>query len=211
MGSDFIVLFFGYVSNDNYQRLADSSDQSPIAVNELTTTKDNKWLLILTTPDREPSARKLLDAVSFKEFPLKEIAEQLNVDDPMAFLDKHLEGHRKAINSLERVARNTLNENKEEYKHLYSQLYTMQRVYDVCKGRGSVSDMFLISGWLPDSSLENVQKTVETEAPNTTLIIEETKNLISHGIRVPTLLKIIFFLEHSKILLPCTASPLMER
>lgn len=189
VGSDFIVPFFGYVSNDNYQRLADSSDQSPIAVNELTTTKDNKWLLILTTPDREPSARKLLDAVSFKEFPLKEIAEQLNVDDPMAFLDKHLEGHRKAINSLERVARNTLNENKEEYKHLYSQLYTMQRVYDVCKGRGSVSDMFLISGWLPSSSLENVQKTVETEAPNTTLIIEETKNLISHGIRVPTLLK----------------------
>lgn len=187
--SDFVVAFFGRIINENYQRLADSSNGSLIAINELATMKGNKWLLILTTPDYEESTKKLLNAVSFKEFSLSEISQQLEGDDPFSLLDRRLDGHKKAIKGLERVARDALHEHRDDYKLLYSQLYTMQRVYDVCKGRGEVSGMFLLSGWIPADTLESVKITVEKEAPMTTIIVEETEELERSGIIVPTLLK----------------------
>jgi len=187
--SDFVVAFFGRIINENYQRLADSSNGSLIAINELATMKGNKWLLILTTPDYEESTKKLLNAVSFKEFSLSEISQQLEGDDPFSLLDRRLDGHKKAIKGLERVARDALHEHRDDYKLLYSQLYTMQRVYDVCKGRGEISGMFLLSGWIPADTLESVKITVEKEAPMTTIIVEETEELERSGIIVPTLLK----------------------
>ena len=187
--SDFVVAFFGRIINENYQRLADSSNGPLIAINELATMKGNKWLLILTTPDYEESTKKLLNAVSFKEFSLSEISQQLEGDDPFSLLDRRLDGHKKAIKGLERVARDALHEHRDDYKLLYSQLYTMQRVYDVCKGRGEISGMFLLSGWIPADTLESVKITVEKEAPMTTIIVEETEELERSGIIVPTLLK----------------------
>lgn len=189
LDSDFMVAFFGRILNENYQRLADSSKESPIAINELISTKGHNWLLILTTPDYEEYTKKLLNSVSFKEFSLLDISQYLEGEDPLTLLDRRLEGHRKAIKGLERIAKDALHEHRDEYKLLYSQLYTMQRAYDVCKGRGEVSGMFLLSGWIPADTLESVKTTVEKEAPMTTLIVEETEDLTHSGIRVPTLLK----------------------
>ena len=65
----------------------------------------------------------------------------------------------------------------------------MQRVYDVCKGRGEVSGMFLLSGWIPADTLAGIYKTIEEEAPMTTVMVEDTKDITYSGIRVPTMLK----------------------
>ena len=51
----------------------------------------------------------------------------------------------------------------------------MQRVYDVCKGRGEVSGMYVLSGWIPADTLAVIRKTIEEEAPMTTIMVEETR------------------------------------
>ena len=185
----FLVPFFGRLSNENCQRLIESSEESPITTNELTVVNGNTWVLIMTVKGHEESARKLLEAVYFKEFSLKAIASQLKGDDPLSLLDKRIANHQRAIKGLAKAAKDMLREHRSDYELLYSQLYTMQRIYDVCKGRGEVSGMFVLSGWIPADTLEVIRKTVEEEAPMTTIMAEETKDITYSGIRIPTLLR----------------------
>ncbi|MDD2350390.1 MAG: V-type ATPase 116kDa subunit family protein [Synergistaceae bacterium] len=185
----FLIPFFGRLSNENYQRLTESSEESPIATNELTVINGNTWVIVLTVKGYEESTRKLLEAVYFKEFSLKDIASQLKGADPLTLVNKRIANHQRAIKGLAKAAKDMLREHRSEYELLYSQLYTMQRVYDVCKGRGEVSGMFVLSGWIPADTLAAIKKTVEEEAPMTTVMIEETKDISYSGIRIPTLLQ----------------------
>ncbi|MDY9920423.1 MAG: V-type ATPase 116kDa subunit family protein [Synergistota bacterium] len=185
----FLIPFFGRLSNENYQRLTESSEESPITTNELTMLNGNTWVLVLTVKGHEESTRKLLEAVYFKEFSLKDIASQLKGVDPLTLVNKRIANHQRAIKGLAKAAKDMLREHRSDYELLYSQLYTMQRVYDVCKGRGEVSGMFVLSGWIPADTLAGIKKTVEEEAPMTTVMVEETKDISYSGIRIPTLLQ----------------------
>ena len=185
----FLIPFFGRLSNENYQRLAESIEESPITVSELNIAGGNTWVLVLTVKGYEDATKKLLEAVYFKEFSLKSIAAELRGDDPLLQVNKRIANHQRAIKGLAKAAKDMLREHRSDYELLYSQLYTMQRVYDVCKGRGEVSGMYVLSGWIPADTLEVIKKTVEEEAPMTTVMVEETKDITYSGIRVPTLLQ----------------------
>ena len=185
----FLKAYFGRLSNENYQRLTDSAEDSPIAISELTSVNGNTWILVMTVPGYSESTKKLLEAVYFKEFSLKEISEQLVGEDPLSLVKKRIANHERAIKGLAKAAKDMLREHRDRYELLFSQLYTMQRVYDVCKGRGEVSGMFVLSGWIPEDTLASIKKTVEEEAPLTTLMVESTKDITYSGIRVPTLLR----------------------
>lgn len=186
---EFTTAYFGRLSNEYYERLVESSEESPIAINELTTVNGNTWALVMTEKGYDESLKKLLDAVYFKEFPLKDIAAQLEGDNPLELITKRIENHKRAISGLAKAAKKRLIEHRTHYELLYSQLYTMQRVYDICKGRGEVSGMFVLSGWIPADTLDSIRRTVEAEAPMTNMMVEDTKEIAYSGIRVPTLLK----------------------
>ena len=46
----FAKAFFGCLTNDNFQRLQESTEESPIVVNSLTASKGNTWALVITSP-----------------------------------------------------------------------------------------------------------------------------------------------------------------
>ena len=185
----FAKAFFGCLTNDNFQRLQESTEESPIVVNSLTASKGNTWALVITSPDYADSTKKLLDAVYFKEFSLKEIAAQIESDNPLELIEKRIFNHQRAIRGLAKAAKEMLREHREKYELLFSELYTMQRVYDVCKGHGEVSGMFVLSGWIPADTYAAISETVAAEAPGTTLIVEDTSDISSLGIRIPIKLK----------------------
>lgn len=185
----FAKTFFGYLSNENYDRLLESSEEAPIAVNGLTSANGNTWVLVITVPGYEESTQKLLEAVYFKEFPLEEIASQLSGDDPLALVEKRILNRQTAIRGLAKAAKDMLRTHRSDFELLYSQLYTMQRVYDICKGRGEISGMFVLSGWIPADTYAEISKTLAKEAPMTTLMVEETTDIKYTGIRIPTKLK----------------------
>lgn len=186
---EFVTTFFGRISSENFERLRESGEESNMAINELTTLNGNTWALVVSVPGFETATKKLLDAVYFKEFSLSDVAAHLVGDDVVSVLDKRLDNKQRALKGLSKAAKEMLREKRSDFERLYSQIYTMQRVYDVCKGRGEVSGMFLLSGWIPADTLPEVMKTIEEDAPTTTVMVEETKDISYLGIRVPTLLK----------------------
>lgn len=187
--SQFAVPAFGRVSIDNFTRLIESSEDAPILAVELSRTRDNVWILVLTVPGYAEGAKKLLETVYFKSFSLSEIANKLSREDPLGQIMHNIELHGKSIQGLETAAENILKDNRAEYERLYSRLYTMQRVYDLCKGRGEVSGMYVLSGWIPEDTFLNVKETIEKEAPRTSIIAESVKDIPYSGVRIPTMLK----------------------
>ena len=65
----------------------------------------------------------------------------------------------------------------------------MQRVYDLCKGRGEVSGMYVLSGWIPEDTYGSVKETIEKKAPRTSVVAEQVKNIPYSGVRIPTMLR----------------------
>lgn len=191
--SKYTVIFFGKISTENLERLAESAEEAPIAISELLKSGTGSWVLAVTVSSYKEAARKLLDAVYFKDYPLSDIARNLisraNGGDPLPVVERRIKNHERAIARLEKAARDMLRENRSGYELLYSRLYTLQRVYDLSKGRGEINGMFAISGWIPADSLAEVRGTVEKEAPSTMFIVEGTRDVAQRGVRVPTLLK----------------------
>lgn len=185
----FAKTFFGYLANDNFNRLAESGEESPMAINELTVSGGNTWTLIVTPVGYEESTRKLLEALYFKEFSLLEIAEHLEGENALYLIKKRIDRRKRAVQSLARAAKNMLHNHRADYELLFSELYTMQRVYDICKGRGEVSGMFVLSGWIPADTYAEISESIAAEAPMTTLMVEETDKISYRGIRIPTKLR----------------------
>ena len=67
-GGTFLVPFFGRLSNENYQRLTESSEESPIATNELTVINGNTWVIVLTVKGYEESTRSFSKLFTSKNF-----------------------------------------------------------------------------------------------------------------------------------------------
>lgn len=185
----FAVPFFGKLSGENFTRLMESTQDSPLLTVELSRSRDNVWVLVFTVPGYVESARKILGTVYFKEFSLQEIASQLSRENPSAQIEHNIELHKKSIDGLENAAQNILNDKRAEFEQLFSKLYTMQRVYDLCKGRGEVSGMYVLSGWIPEDTYAKVKDIIENEAPKTTVIAEHVKDIPYSGVRIPTMLR----------------------
>jgi V/A-type H+-transporting ATPase subunit I len=100
-----------------------------------------------------------------------------------------IELHKKSIKGLEDAAKNILRDRRGEFEKIYYMLYTMQRVYDLCKGRGEISGMYLLSGWIPEDTYEYIKRTIDEEAPRTSIIAEPVKDIMYSGVRIPTMLR----------------------
>ncbi|MDR1515783.1 MAG: ATPase [Synergistaceae bacterium] len=185
----FAIAHFGRMSRENFVRLNESTPDAPILGVELFDSGGAVWVLVFTIPSYEESAKKILNAVYFKGFSLKDIAEHFSKDDPLGQIEHSIELHKRSIKGLEDAALNILKNNRHEYEELFSRLYTMQRVYDLCKGRGEVCGMYILSGWIPEDTYETVKKTIERDAPLTTIVVEQVSDIPFTGIRVPTLLR----------------------
>lgn len=185
----FAIPYFGRLSKENYTRLIESTENSPLVIAELSSSSDNVWVLVFTVPGYVEGTKKILGTVYFKEYSLKEISEHLSVEDPLGQIENNIRFHRDTIKELEDAARKVLQERRPEFDALYSKLYTMQRVYDLCKGRGEVSGMYVLSGWIPEDTYGSVKETIEKKAPRTSVVAEQVKNIPYSGVRIPTMLR----------------------
>ncbi|MDR1580700.1 MAG: ATPase [Synergistaceae bacterium] len=187
--TQFAVAHFGRMSADSFSRLEETTLDAPILAVELSRSNDNVWALIFTVPGYRDGARKILDAVYFKEYSLVEISNRMSEDDPLGQVEQGISFHKSSIKGLEDAASAILKERGAEFENLYSRLYTMQRVYDLCKGRGEIGGMYVLSGWIPEDTYAAIKEHIERDAPRTSITVEQVKNIATSGARIPTMLR----------------------
>ncbi|MCD6189042.1 V-type ATPase 116kDa subunit family protein [Thermovirga sp.] len=190
----YLVPIFAKASDDNFRRLVDSSEEAPLLIEPLLSRGGNTWFLGLTAPGYEEGAQKLLESLYCKKFSLKDLQQELrgNVEESIS---KRIENLKRAISGLEKASSMLLEQNREYFINLYSTIYTMQRVYELCRGRGELKDLYILSGWIPEDILERVRPDLERLAPQTVIHVEEVKAIPYSGIKVPTLLKNLPFVR----------------
>ncbi|MDR1132947.1 MAG: ATPase [Synergistaceae bacterium] len=187
--TQFAVVYFGRMSEDSFNRLEETTLDAPLLAIELSRANGNAWVLIFTVLGYRDGARKILDAVYFKEYSLAEISNRMSEDDPLGQVEYGIDSHKSSIKGLEDAASNVLKERRAEFENLYSRLYTMQRVYDLCKGRGEIGGMYVLSGWIPEDTFAKIKEKIERDAPRTSITVEQVKNIATSGVRIPTMLR----------------------
>lgn len=183
-----LIMYFGKLSDDNFKRLEESIQSVPMLVMKLDSWHQETWMLAFAIPEYREGAEKLLDSVYFKGYSIEEVLKTIS-DNPMEALQRRIGNKLKAIEGLSMAAKKFLDEQRKELERLYSSVYTMQRIYDLCRGRGEIGDIYVLSGWIPEDMLAQLKGLIEHQAPKTTIMIEEEKNLPYSEIRVPTYLR----------------------
>ncbi|MDR1481955.1 MAG: ATPase [Synergistaceae bacterium] len=185
----FVLPHFGRMTVENYNRLIESTQEAPLLTVELSRTRENVWVLIFTVPGYREGARNLFESTFFREFSIEEMSQNLTGEDPLKQVEDSIQQHKKDIGVLEMDARGMLDKNRGELEELFSRLYTMQRVYDLCRGRGEVSGMYILSGWVPEDTYDSLKDMLQADAPMTSIITEQVGNMAYTGLRIPTMLR----------------------
>jgi V/A-type H+-transporting ATPase subunit I len=189
-----MAVFFGRISEENGKRLLETSEDVPFLPIPLRVQGGDMWVLCFAIPGYRDGAVKLLESVNFKVFSLAQMIERLRSAEGNR-VDRLIANRRRAAGGLEKAARNFLFDHRQELVALFNQIYTMQRVYDLCKGRGEIGDMYLLSGWIPEDIREEALSVIAAEAPKTAVFVEETAHSLASGFRVPTLLRNLPFVR----------------
>lgn len=184
----YLVPLFAKTSSENFRSLLDSSEEAPLYIESLLSRGGNTWFLGLTVPGYTEGAQKLLDSLYCKRFHMEDLQQELGENSEDSIV-KRIDNLKRAINGLEKASSRLLDRNREFFVKLYSSIYTMQRVYELCRGRGELKDLYILSGWIPEDILERVRSDLEKMAPQTVMHVEEIKAMPYSGIKVPTLLK----------------------
>ncbi|MCX7828497.1 MAG: hypothetical protein N2315_04720 [Thermanaerothrix sp.] len=182
--TSFSRFFFGRASTENFKRLEDAVEESPVIVRPVKVTDSNTWCLVFTFPGYETNVRKLLDSIYFKEYPVIPSDMEGSEED----LKDQIEKTRRAVEVLKGASRRRLEKDRKLYEELYSRVYTMQRIYELCSNRGEVSGLFVLSGWIPEDTFEQVKGRIMALAPRSHMIVDDVSRRVD-AIWVPTLLR----------------------
>lgn len=183
-GTSFSRFFFGRATNENFKRLEDAVEESPVIVRPIKETQSSTWCLVFTFPGYEANVRKLLDSIYFKEYPI--IPSE--IEEPVEELKDQIQKTRRAIEALKGASLKRLEGDRKWYEELYSRVYTMQRIYELCSNRGEISGLFVLSGWIPEDTFEQVKGRIMALAPRSHMIVDDLSRR-KDAEWIPTLLR----------------------
>ncbi|MCF7936178.1 MAG: ATPase, partial [Synergistales bacterium] len=185
-GGGILGIYTGSVTREDYDRLEDISAEVPLLVVPLARPGGHVWVMALTVSGYAEGAEQLLDSVSFRRFALGELLGGMG-KDWRGEIQRRLDHHGRAIEGLAGAAEGYLERNRAGLERLYGQIYCMERVQEVCRRRGEMDDLYVVSGWLPADETEEVERMVDAEAPGTVIIAGSRPR--TGGSRVPVFLR----------------------
>lgn len=185
------TVFFGHIQDENVSRLDESARDVPLLSLQLTSTGGETWILAFALPGYADSAGKLLESLNFRAFSVMELKECF-ASGGRDMIEHRLASRKRAFKRLNDAARRFLRENEKDLELLYSRIFTLQRIYDLCRGRGEIDDLYVLTGWIPAYAASGILASIEEEATGTAVYTEEPPA----GTRdIPTLLRNLPFVR----------------
>lgn len=186
--TEYLSISLGSMPADGYERLIASSADAPMLASELVRSGGSVWALVFAPPGYVEGAKKLMNAVAFHERDLPELLSKISSDAPLEELDSKIKSLRDQLSAARSAATDLIESRRSDCEALYSNVYTMQRIYDVCRSRGETGGTFILSGWMPEASYTLLRPTLEEDAPHSTIIMEHPAEMPRNGAKIPTML-----------------------
>jgi len=184
----YLSVTFGRLNAENYKRLEEMADVTPLLVYPAVAEKGYVLAVIFCSRDYHPEAEKIFRTLYLKEYFLNDVFEGAGTA-MRERLRERLSRSERALRALREAPRNYLEKHRSELEKLYCSVFSMQRVYALCQHRGELGGIFILSGLIPAPTLPEVEAALEKFGPNTLLLTERDKELEKRGRRLPTLLK----------------------
>ncbi|MCL2009289.1 MAG: ATPase [Synergistaceae bacterium] len=187
--SPYTGIAIGILTRENWRRLSETSLAAPIMAMPLSEDSVEKTVtaVIFYNNDYKEDLQKILSSVHMRPITLN--PEKYGMYDNPDAVRYRMEAIESAMLNRKATAAHYISENRFELGKLYASVYAMQRVYSLCRLRGEISGMMVLSGWTPRENYSSVSAMAEREAPNTVIIAEQGSVLEKEGNKLPTLLR----------------------
>ena len=176
----------GILTRDNWRRLRETSLAAPFLVLPLIEETEKITAVTFYGNDYREEMQKIFSSVHMHVLPVR-AEDYAKYENPDA-VRYHMESLEAEIQNYEEMPRRYVMENRFELEKLYHVVYAKQRIYTLCQRRGELSEVLVLSGWMPQSSYEGVFKMVTEKATHTLVMAEYGDILEEKGHELPTLL-----------------------
>ncbi|MDR1377148.1 MAG: hypothetical protein LBJ22_06525, partial [Synergistaceae bacterium] len=178
----------GTLTHENWRRLKETSLASPILAMPLTDAldRDKITVIVFYSSDYHEEIQKIFSSVHIRLAPVGPM-DYVKYDnrDAVCYRMEAIEAERESCrDSPGRYA----SRNRFELEKLYETVYTRQRVSSICRMRGDLSGITVLTGWMPRNDFGEVRAMVEEKAPHTLIVTEDGDSLEQQGNELPTLL-----------------------
>jgi V/A-type H+-transporting ATPase subunit I len=175
----------GTLTRDNWRRLLETSQASPFLAMPLIEEEPRITAVVFYGSDFQEGMSKIFSSVHMRVIPIQ--AED-GEEEPDATRYRLEALEAKIANYREMPAR-YIAENRLELEKLYSLIYAKQRIYTLAQKRGELTDMTILSGWIPRIDYEDIFRMAVREGPHTMIMVEYGDTLAERGVELPTLLR----------------------
>ena len=190
----FLSITLGRLTSEGFKQLEEMGDVTPILAFPLVAEKRHVLAVVFCPSGYRPEARKLFNSVHMTEYDLEELFAGAG-ESLRERLKEETAALSREARELSEAPRNYLEMHRAELERLYRDVFTMQRVYTLCRERGEIGPLFVLSGVVPAYTLPRLANTLERLGANTILITESDAELEGRGLTLPTLLKNNFFVR----------------
>jgi V/A-type H+-transporting ATPase subunit I len=189
--SDLSRVLYGYtaigtLSNENWRRLRETSLAAPILAMPLIEDADKVAAAVFYDSGYREEVTRIFSSVHMHLIPVR--PEDYGRYDNADAARYQLEAVESEIERCRTMPWRYLSDNRAEIEKLYAAVYTKQRIYSLCRFRGELDGMTVLSGWIPQKSDGEVRAMTERKAPRTLVVTERGSVLEKEGHELPTLL-----------------------
>ena len=184
----YLSITFGRLTADSYKRLEEMEDVTPLLAFPVVEDKGYVLAVIFCSRSYHPEAQKLFRSLQMVEYELGEVFEGAG-ENLRERLKEETSALSREARAVSEAPRNYLEKHRTELEKLYCSVFTMQRVYSLCRERGEIGEIFVLSGVIPAPTLPKVEEILDQVGPDTLLLTESDVELEGRGRTLPTLLK----------------------
>ncbi len=176
----------GTLTQENWRRLEETSHAAPFLALPLIVEELRVTAVVFYGSDFRDEMQKIFDSVHIRQMAVgrEEFARYDNADATRY----HMESLEAEIQNYKAMPARYILENGLEVEKLYNSVYAKQRVYTLACKRGEMAGMLVLSGWIPQSSYDEVFRMTNQKAPHTMIMAEYGDTLEEQGNELPTLL-----------------------
>jgi V/A-type H+-transporting ATPase subunit I len=204
----YVAVTVGTLTEDNWQRLHETSRAAPFLPIQLENSEydkdketdtetdmwaDNVMVVLLYGHDYREDMQKIFSSVHMRvvQFDKSEYDKYENID--AAYYQ--LEAVESEIELCMKMPARYVADNHMELEKLYAAVYTKQRVESLWRHHAEMSDIYVLSGWMPHDDCYWMKKLVTEKMPKTMIITEKDHVLQKEGREIPTLLHNLPFIR----------------
>ena len=182
---EYIKIRFGKLPKESYKKLDLIVESLDVIVITLSSDENDVWVCYLMPAAVAERIDNVMSSLYFERVRISEKAKG-HPRDAIVGIEQEIKRLEEEIARLEKDFEKLVNENREEFRKVYSQFFYLNQIAGIRKYAAYVKETFLLTGWITEKSYRELAEELKFQK-DIVITVEEPEEV--KGVKPPTILR----------------------